>query len=64
MQRLAYPAVVIDAVYERMKSERVKEADKIRAEGQEVAQKTTVEADKKAREIRAEAQKTGTDSKG
>lgn len=64
VQRLAYPSVVIEAVYERMKSERVKEADKIRAEGLEVAQKTTVEADKKAREIRAEAQKQALILKG
>lgn len=57
VQRLAYPEVVIDAVYQRMRSERTKEADKIRAEGQEVAKKTTVEADRKAREIRAEAKR-------
>jgi membrane protease subunit HflC len=57
VQRLAYPEVVIDAVYQRMKSERTKEADKIRAEGQEVAKKTTVEADRKAREIKAEAER-------
>jgi membrane protease subunit HflC len=64
VQRLAYPAVVIDAVYERMKSERAKEADKIRAEGQEVAQKITVGAEKKAREIKAEAQKEALILKG
>ncbi len=64
VQRLAYPSVVINAVYERMRSERTKEADKIRAEGNEVAQKTTVEADKKAREIKAEAQKQALILKG
>jgi len=64
VQRLAYPAVVIDAVFERMKSEREKEADKIRAEGREVAQKITVDAEKNAREIKAEAQKQALILKG
>lgn len=64
IQRLAYPSVVIDAVYERMKSERTKEADKIRAEGREVAQKITTEADKQVREIRAEAKKKALILKG
>ncbi|MEE4136928.1 MAG: protease modulator HflC [Desulforhopalus sp.] len=57
VQRLAYPGVVIEAVYERMRSEREKEAEKIQAEGQEEAQKITVAAEKEASEIRAEAQK-------
>lgn len=64
VQRLAYPAVVIDAVYDRMKSERTKEADKISAEGREVAQKITVAADKQAREIKAEAEKQALILKG
>lgn len=64
VNRLAYPSVVIDAVYERMRSERTKEADKIRAEGNEVAQKITAEADKKAREIKAEAKKQALILKG
>jgi membrane protease subunit HflC len=64
VQRLAYPSVVINAVFERMKSERTKEADKIRAEGKEVAQKITVGAEKKAREIKAEANKQALILKG
>jgi membrane protease subunit HflC len=64
VQRLAYPKVVIDAVYERMRSERTKEADKIRAEGKEVAQKISIDAEKKAREIRAQAQKQALILKG
>lgn len=64
VQRLAYPAVVINAVFERMESERVKEADKIRAEGSEVARKIKIEAEKKAREIRAEADKQALILKG
>jgi len=64
VQRLAYPEVVIEAVYERMRSEREKEAEKIQAEGQEEAQKITVSAEKEAREIRAEAQKQALIEKG
>ncbi|THB76578.1 MAG: protease modulator HflC [Desulfobulbaceae bacterium] len=64
IQRVAYPAVVINAVYERMRSERTKEADKIRAEGYEVAQKITVEAEMQAREIKAEANKQALILKG
>ena len=57
IQRLAYPAAVIEAVYGRMKSERRKEADKIKAEGAEVASRLMAKADKEAREIKAEADK-------
>lgn len=45
-----------DAVYERMKSEREKEAREIRAEGSEEAQKITSTADKEKQIIVAEAQ--------
>lgn len=64
VQRLAYPSVVISAVYERMQSERTKEADKIRAEGMEMAQKITVEAEKQARQIKAEAEREALILKG
>ncbi len=64
IQRLAYPAIVINAVYDRMKSERKKEADKITAEGKEAANKIMVEADKKAREIKAAAEKQALILKG
>ena len=64
IQRLAYPSVVIKEVYDRMKSERKKEADKITAEGKEAANKIMVEADKKAREIRAEGEKKALILKG
>ena len=57
VQRLAYPSAVIEAVYDRMKSERRKEADKIKAEGAEVASRLMAKADKEAREIKAEADK-------
>lgn len=57
VQRLAYPSAVVQAVYDRMKSERRKEADKIKAEGAEVAGRLMAKADKEAREIKAEADK-------
>lgn len=57
VQRLAYPSAVVEAVYDRMKSERRKEADKIKAEGAEVAGRLMAKADKEAREIKAEADK-------
>jgi membrane protease subunit HflC len=64
IQRLAYPDVVVQAVYDRMKSERNKEADKIRAEGMEAANRVTAQADKEAREIKADAQKKALILKG
>ena len=57
VQRLAYPSAVVEAVYDRMKSERRKEADKIKAEGAEVAGRLMAKANKEAREIKAEADK-------
>ncbi|WP_020586991.1 protease modulator HflC [Desulfobacter curvatus] len=64
VQRLAYPSVVINSVYERMRSERIKEADKIKAEGYEAAEKISIEAEKQAREIKAKAQKEALILKG
>ena len=58
IKRLAYPAIVIEAVYNRMKSERNKEAAKLRAEGKEEGMNIRTEADKKAKEIEAEAYRT------
>lgn len=55
IKRLAYPAIVIEAVYNRMKSERNKEAAKLRAEGKEEGMNIRTEADKNAKEIEAEA---------
>lgn len=64
IQRLAYPSTVVEAVYDRMKSERQKEADKIKAEGAEVASRLKAKADKEAREILAEAKKNALVLKG
>lgn len=57
IQRMTYPSAVSDSVYERMKSERNKEAARIRAEGRIASNKITAEADKEAEEIMAEAEK-------
>ena len=57
IQRLSYPSTIIKSVHDRMKSERAKEAAKIRAEGQEQADMIIAAADKKAREISAMANK-------
>jgi modulator of FtsH protease HflC len=57
IKRVSYPSVVTKAVYNRMKSERQKEAEKIKAEGMEEAAKITTAADKEANEIKAEAER-------
>jgi membrane protease subunit HflC len=53
-----------DAVYERMKSDREKEAKEIRAEGSEQAQKISATADKEKQVIIAEAKKKASILKG
>lgn len=55
--RLAYPAVVMKSVYDRMEAEREMEAEKIRAEGREDAGKIIAEANKVSSEIKAKAEK-------
>jgi modulator of FtsH protease HflC len=57
IQRLAYPQVVVSAVLQRMKSERNKEAAKLRAEGDEQAAIIEAEADREASAIVSEAEK-------
>lgn len=64
IRRLAYPAVVTDAVYNRMRSEREKEARKFRAEGREAATKIRAKADREAKEIMAKAFKASEILKG
>jgi len=64
IQRLAYPSIVLDAVYQRMQSERNKEAAKIRAEGQEEAMKIKSDAYKTASAIEAQAFKESQILKG
>jgi len=55
IRRIAYPSIVADAVYNRMRSEREKEAMKYRAEGKEEAAKIRARADREVTELLAEA---------
>ena len=57
LQRITYPDVVAQAVYNRMRAEREKEAKKYRAEGTEMAARIEAETDRKVTEILAEAYK-------
>jgi modulator of FtsH protease HflC len=57
IRRADLPAENSQAVYDRMKSERKREANQYRAEGAEVAAGITAEADKEVTVIRAEANK-------
>jgi len=57
IRRIAYPTIVADAVYNRMRSEREKEAMKYRAEGREEATKIKAKTDREVTEILAEAYK-------
>jgi membrane protease subunit HflC len=64
ISRIAYPTVVAEAVYNRMKSEREKEALKFRAEGREEATKIKAKADREVTEILSEANKQAEILKG
>jgi len=64
IRRIAYPNIVADAVYNRMRSEREKEAKKFRAEGKEKATTIEAKADREVTEILAEAYKKAQILKG
>ena len=64
VRHLAYPSVVADAVYNRMRSEREKEARKFRAQGMEEATKIRAKADREAKQILAQAFKQSEIIKG
>ena len=64
IRRIAYPTIVADAVYNRMRSEREKEAMKYRAEGREEAAKIEAKADREVSELLAEAYKKAQIFKG
>lgn len=64
IRRIAYPSIVANAVYNRMRSEREKEAKKFRAEGKEEATKIKAAADREVTEILAEAYKQAETLKG
>ena len=64
LRRITYPAIVADAVYNRMRAEREKEAKKYRAEGAEEAAKIEASADKEVSQILADAYKEAEIIKG
>jgi len=64
IRRLSYPAIVAEAVYNRMRAERDKEARKYRAEGTEEAAKIEASTDKEASEIMANAYRQAEMTKG
>lgn len=64
LRRISYPAIVADAVYNRMRAEREKEAKKYRAEGTEQAAKIEASADKEVSQILADAYKQAEIIKG
>ena len=64
VRRIAYPAVVSEAVYTRMSSERAKEAEKLRAEGKKEAARIESDAEREVKEILAQAYKESQIIKG
>jgi len=64
IRRLAYPQIVAQSVYNRMKAERDKEAKKYLAEGKEEAAKIEAQTDKAVAQIIAEANKESEILKG
>ncbi len=64
IRRISYPAIVTEAVYNRMKAEREKEAKKYRAEGGEAAAMIEAEADKEVAKILSEAYKESEITRG
>ncbi|MFH1037244.1 MAG: protease modulator HflC [PVC group bacterium] len=64
IRRITYPAIVTESVYNRMKSDREKEAKKYRAEGGEAAAKIEAEADMQVSRILAEASRDAEIAKG
>ncbi len=64
LRRITYPAIVTRSVYDRMKSDREKEAQRYRAEGAEEAAKIEAEADRRVAEILAESRRQAEIAKG
>ena len=64
LKKIIYPAVVSDAVYQRMKAERTKEAVKYKAEGEEEATKIRANTDREVKELLATAYKEAEEIKG
>ncbi len=64
LRRVTYPAIVTRSVFDRMKSDREKEAQRFRAEGAEEAAKIEAEADRRVSEILAESGRKAEIAKG
>ncbi len=64
LKKILYPSVVSDAVYQRMKAERTKEAVKYIAEGEEEAAVIEASTDREAKELLAKAYKESEEIKG
>ena len=64
IQRINYPTIVLDSVYNRMQAEREKEAQKFRAEGMEEFARIEAGAAKEATQIESEAYKKAEIIKG
>ena len=64
IKRIGFPAQNRDAVFERMRAERQREAKQFRAEGQEEAMKIRADADKQKTTILAEANRKAEELKG
>jgi membrane protease subunit HflC len=64
IRRMAYPALVENSVYNRMRAERDKEARKFRAEGSEEAAKIEAQTDLEIKKIMAEAYRDAEVMKG
>ena len=64
IRRITYPTAVTRTVYDRMETDRQKEAKKYRAEGGKAAAKIEAEADRKVADIMAEANKSAEIIKG
>jgi len=64
IRRLAYPQIVTESVYNRMRAERDKEAKKFLAQGKEEAAKIEAQTDKEVAQIIAEANKEAEILKG
>jgi len=64
VRRLCYPDIVAEAVYNRMRAEREKEAKKYRAEGTEEAAKIEAATDKEVSQLMAQAYKESEIIKG
>jgi membrane protease subunit HflC len=64
LKKIVYPSVVSNAVYQRMKAERTKEAVKYTAEGEEEATKIRANTDREVKELLAKAYREAEEIKG